>query len=104
MQAARVFFAGRDQPDDVSGADVIVVAADEGNKWGELIRVRAPNSVVVVVGAPEEICEATLFARARIIGVSDQSEADAVVDAVVNDLDKEFEAVVRCEGERGIEG
>src|SRR5436190_821407 len=59
---------------------------------------------VVVVGSPEAVCEATLFPRARIIGVTDQQEADAVVDAVVNDLGKEFDAVVRCEGERGIDG
>ena len=30
--------------------------------------------------------------------------ADAVIDAVVNDLDTLLESVVRCEGERGIDG
>src|SRR5436305_8916258 len=105
MGTARVYFAGRDEPDEISGADVVVVAADDGREWAEQIRDRAPNAVVVVVGgSPNEICETTLFPRARIIGVADQNEADEVVDAVVNDLGKQFEAVARCEGERGIDG
>jgi hypothetical protein len=105
MRQARVFVAARDAPDEVSGADVVVVLADDGGKWGEVVRDRAPNAVVVVVGgSPESICQTTLFPRARIIGVGDQAEADAVVDAIVNDLDTHFESVVRCEGERGIEG
>jgi hypothetical protein len=104
MRQARVFFAGRDAPDEVSGADVVVVTASDGDQWAEVIRDRAPNAVVVVVGGtPHHVCETTLFPRARIIGVSDDSEADAVVDAIVNDLDKEFETIVRCQGERGIE-
>jgi hypothetical protein len=105
MRQARVFVAARDAPDEVSGADVVVVPADDGREWGEVVRDRAPNAVVVVIGgSPEPICQTTLFPRARIIGVGDQAEADAVVDAIVNDLDKRFESVVRCEGERGIEG
>ena len=105
MRHARVFRAGRDSPDEISGADVVVVAASGHDEWGERIRVRAPNSVVVVVGgSPQAICEATLFPRARIIGVQEEVQADAVVEAVVNDLEEEFDAVVRCEGERGIEG
>jgi uncharacterized Rossmann fold enzyme len=105
MRRARVFVAGRDAPDEVSGADVVVVQADDSEEWGEVVRDRAPNSVVVVIGgSPETICQTTLFPRARIIGVGDQAEADVVIDAVVNDLDKQVESVVRCEGERGIEG
>jgi uncharacterized Rossmann fold enzyme len=105
IRRARVFVAGRDAPDEVSGADVVVLQANDGEQWGEAVRDRAPNAVVVVVGgSPEQICETTLFPRARIIGVADQAEADAVIDAVVNDLDTELESVVRCEGERGIDG
>jgi malate/lactate dehydrogenase len=107
VTAARVFDVVRDagNPDEISGADVVVVPAENSDDWGEVIRVRAPNSIVVVVGeSPEAICETTLFPRARIIGVSSAKEAAVVVDAVVNDLDKEVEGVVRCEGERGIEG
>ena len=104
MPGARVFVAGSDAPDEISGADVVVVQAEQSGEWGEQIRVRAPNAVVVVVGdSPQNICEATLFPRARIIGVADQSEADAVVGAIVNDERTEFESIVRCEGERGIE-
>jgi hypothetical protein len=104
MRQARVFSAGRDAPDEISGADVVVVAASDGDHWAEQIRDRAPNAVVVVVGgSPETVCEVTLFPRARIIGVADEAEADAVVDAVVADRGTEFESVVRCEGERGIE-
>jgi hypothetical protein len=102
---SRVFVAGRDEPDEISGADVVVVAAEKGGALAESIRDRAPNAVVVVVGgSPQEICETTLFPRARIIGVADDGEADAVVDAIVNDRDEELETVVRCEGERGIDG
>lgn len=103
MRRARVVDLGSAAVDDVSGADVVVVSADEGEKWGTLIRDRAPNAVVVVhSGSPQPICEATLFPRARIIGVADATAAAAVVEAVVNDLDKEIEVVARCQGERGI--
>jgi hypothetical protein len=91
-------------PDEVSGADVVVVRAEDGDRGGELVRDRAPNAGVVVVGAsPHEMCEATLFPRARIIGVKDDSEVGPVVDAVVYDRGDEFETIVRCQGERGLE-
>ena len=91
-------------PEDVSGADVVVVRAEDGDKWGELVRDRAPNAVVVVVGdSPHEMCEATLFPRARIIGVKDDSEVGPVVDSVVYDRGDEFQTIVRCQGERGLE-
>jgi malate/lactate dehydrogenase len=35
--------------------------------------------------------------------VADEAEADAVVDAIVADRGTEFESIVRCEGERGIQ-
>jgi hypothetical protein len=90
-------------PDEVSGADVVIVRADDGAKWGELVRDRAPNAVVIVVGdSPHEMCEATLFPRARIIGVNDDSEVGPVVDAVIYDRRSEFKTIVRCQGERGL--
>jgi malate/lactate dehydrogenase len=105
MRQARVFTAGRDEPDEISGADVVVVSAEDGDALAETIRDRAPNAVVVVVGgSPHHVCETTLFPRARIIGVASDDEASVVVDAVVNDLDKEVEAIARCQGERGIDG
>jgi hypothetical protein len=69
-----------------------------------LVRDRAPNSVVIVVGSsPHEMCEATLFPRARIIGVLEVNEVAPVVDAVVYDRGQQFETIVRCQGERGLE-
>jgi malate/lactate dehydrogenase len=91
-------------PDEISGADVVVVRASDGDKWGELVRDRAPNAVVIVIGdSPHAMCEATLFPRARIIGVADDSEVGPVVDAIVYDRESEFETIVRCQGERGLE-
>jgi hypothetical protein len=106
MRTLRVFDVDRDagNPDDISGADVVVVRADAGDDWIERIRVRAPNAVVVVVGgSPEAVCEGTMFPRARIIGV-DEGTLERVLEAIVEDDETEFESVVRCEGERGIEG
>jgi hypothetical protein len=91
-------------PEEVSGADVVVVRAEDGDKWGDIVRDRAPNAVVVVVGdSPHEMCEATLFPRARIIGVASDDEVAAVIDAVVYDRGDQFETIVRCQGERGLE-
>lgn len=91
-------------PEEVSGADVVIVRAEDGDKWGDVVRDRAPNAVVIVIGdSPHEMCEATLFPRARIIGVQDDGEVAAVVDAVVYDRGAEFETIVRCQGERGLE-
>ncbi|HEX4719536.1 MAG TPA: hypothetical protein VH300_13465 [Thermoleophilaceae bacterium] len=106
MRQARVFVTERDagNPDEISGADVVVVPAADSEQWADQVRDRAPNAVVVVVGgSPHVMCEATLFPRARIIGVEDQSEADAVVDTIVAGEEREFETIVRCQGERGIE-
>jgi hypothetical protein len=91
-------------PEEVSGADVVVVRTEDGDKWGELVRDRAPNAVVIVIGdSPHEMCETTLFPRARIIGVKEDSEVAPIVDAVVYDRGAEFETIVRCQGERGLE-
>jgi hypothetical protein len=91
-------------PEEVSGADVVVVRAEDGDRWGEVVRDRAPNAVVIVIGeSPHEMCEATLFPRARIIGVNDDSEVAAIVDAVIYDRGDRFETIVRCQGERNLE-
>jgi hypothetical protein len=88
--------------DELSGADVVVVAGHADGLF-DAIRDRAPNSVVVVVGeSPQPACEATLFPRARILGVEAAQVSD-VVGAVVFDRDARFTAVARCQGERGIE-
>jgi hypothetical protein len=106
MRQARVFVTERDagNPDEISGADVVVVAAADSEQWAEQVRDRAPNAVVVVVGgSPHVMCETTLFPRARIIGVEDQAQADAVVETIVAGEEREFETIVRCQGERGID-
>ena len=91
-------------PEEVSGADVVVVRAEDGDKWGVLVRDRAPNAVVIVVGdSPHEMCEATLFPRARIIGVREESEIAGVIDAILYDRGEKFETIVRCQGERGLD-
>lgn len=89
--------------DEISGADVVVIGAPSDAAL-EAIRDRAPSSVVVVVGeSPQRACEATLFPRARIIGIEHSGELGAVVDSVVFDRGETFTAVARCLGERGIE-
>jgi hypothetical protein len=89
--------------DEISGADVVVLAGPADGAF-EAIRDRAPNAVVVVVGeSPQPVCEATLFPRARILGVEADVVGD-VVDAIVFDRNAAFTAVARCEGERGIDG
>ena len=106
MRGVRVFMTQRDagNPDAISGADVVVVPAEESERWAEQVRDRAPNAVVVVVGgSPHVMCETTLFPRARIIGVADEAQANAVVDTIVAGEEREFETIVRCQGERGIE-
>ena len=91
-------------PDEISGADIVVVASEHADRLAHDIRDRAPNAVVVVVGgSPHVVCELTLFPRARIVGVETDAEAAAVVDSVVYDRGAEFETIVRCQGERGIE-
>jgi hypothetical protein len=60
--------------------------------------------VLIIAGdGIKTACETTLFPRARIIGAGDE-DAGALVEAVVFDRRTEFRAVVRCEGERGIDG
>jgi hypothetical protein len=106
MRQARIFDTERDagRPDEVSGADVVVVKAEESDEWGELVRDRAPNAVVIVIGgSPHTICETTLFPRARIIGVEDRAKADAIVETIASGAERVFETVVRCQGERGLE-
>ena len=106
MRKPRVFDTERDggQPDEISGADVVVVPAEDSDRWGELVRDRAPNAVVLVIGgSPHAMCESTLFPRARIIGVEERAQADAIVETIAAGEEREFETVVRCLGERGLE-
>jgi hypothetical protein len=94
--------AGRDE---LSGADVVVLEGEGDGPLHELVRDRAPSAIVLVVGAsPQPVCEATLFPRGRIIGVeADPALVSRVIDSIVFDRGEEFETVVRCQGERGID-
>src|SRR5436853_2105490 len=73
--------------DAISGSDVVVLAEPRDELFGD-IRERAPNAVVVSVGhSPAAVCEATLFPRARIIGVGDEAAAADLIAAIVLDRD-----------------
>src|SRR3954470_11471320 len=101
MRLARIFDTTRavEDPDEVSGADVVVVAAEESDKWAELVRDRAPNAVVVVVGgSPPVMCGTRPVPPARAIGVEDRDEPRAVVETIASGTEGEFETVVRCQG------
>jgi len=89
---------------DISGSDVVVLA-DGGDAVLAALRDRAPNAVALVAGEGiKTACETTLFPRSRIIGVASDAEAVVeVVDAIVLDRETEFTAIVRCQGERGID-
>jgi hypothetical protein len=91
--------------DDLSGSDVVVLA-EPGEELFDDIRVRAPNAVVVAVGlSPRPVCEATLFPRARIVGVGGDTDYVAqAIDSIVLDRGRVFDCVVRLEGERGVDG
>lgn len=89
--------------DDLSGADVVVLAGD-----GDLedVRTRAPAAVLVVAGEDvEERCqqvyEATLFPRARIIGVPDPQRVHAAVESILLEREEEHEVVAMSDGAFG---
>jgi hypothetical protein len=90
--------------EDLSGALVVVLTEPAEELWDD-IRNRAPAAVVIVAGeSPQPVCEATLFPRGRIIGVeADPALVSRVIDSIVFDRGEEFETVVRCQGERGID-
>jgi hypothetical protein len=89
---------------DISGSAVVVLV-EGGEDVLTALRDRAPNAVAVVAGdGIRTACETTLFPRSRIIGVEPEPEAVVgVVDAILLDRREEFTAIVRCQGERGIE-
>jgi hypothetical protein len=87
--------------EDLRGADVVVLAGD--GDFSEIARC-APASALVVAGdGVEERCreaiEATLFPRARIIGVADAAQVDAAVESIVLERDDPHNVVALKEGE-----
>ena len=86
--------------EDLHGASVVVVG---GETDLDELRRRAPAAVVLVTGGElEKRCQAaygaTLFPRARIIGVADPA---AAAESIVFELDREHEVVAMADGEFG---
>ena len=85
---------------DVGGADVVVLA---GEADLDRIKHRAPAAVLLIPGERvEERCkeayEATLFPRARIIGVTDPA---AAAESIVFERGDEHEVTAMVNGEFG---
>ena len=87
--------------EDLRGADVVVLAGD--GDFTEIARA-APAAALVVAGdAVEERCkeaiEATLFPRARVIGVTDAGQVEAAVESIVLERDDPHDVVALNDGE-----
>jgi hypothetical protein len=86
--------------EDLHGASVVVVGGETDlHAVGRL----APAAVVLVTGGEletrcKEAYGATLFPRARIIGVADPASA---AESIVFDLDREHEVVAMADDEFG---
>jgi anthranilate phosphoribosyltransferase len=86
--------------ESLSGANVVVLGGD-----GDLEEVRtcAPAAVVVVIGDAvsercQEVYEATLFPRARIIGLTEPGRAASAVEAILLERDEEHGVVAMSDG------
>jgi hypothetical protein len=89
-----------DVSDDPRGADVVVLA---GEADLAAVRERAPAAVVLVAGDDlerrcQEAYEATLFPRARIIGVASPAGA---AESIVFERGDEHEVVAMADGAFG---
>lgn len=87
--------------EDLSGADVVVVAGD-GDP--DAIRRSAPAAVLIVTGERvEERCralaEATVFPPARIVGVADPARIGAAVESILFERDDEHEVIAIGDGQ-----
>jgi hypothetical protein len=92
-----------DVGEDLHGADVVVLA-DEGDLAA--VARSAPAAALVVTGGDVEnrcqkVLEATLFPRARIVGVSDAARLDAVLESIVLERDDQHEVVAMSDGRFG---
>ena len=100
VEIAHTLAAYTEVTEDVSGADVVVLAGED--RLDE-IRERAPAATVIVAGDRlEERCrlvyEATLFPRARIFGAAGDA-APAAAESVVFERDEEHEVVAMIHDE-----
>ena len=86
--------------ESLSGASVVLLAGD-GDL--EAVRTHAPAAILVVTGDGvaercQQVYEATLFPRARIIGIADPERAAAAVEAILLERDEEHEVVAMSDG------
>jgi hypothetical protein len=88
---------------DVRGADVVVLGGD-----GDLAEIArsAPAAAVIVAGnGIEERCqatyEATLFPRARIIGIADAGRVGAAIESIVLESDDAHDVIAMRDGSFG---
>src|SRR5687768_5203277 len=84
-----------DVGDDLSGANVVLLTGEDDL---DALRTRAPAAVVVVTGDDvaercQQVYEATLFPRARIVGVTDPERVAAVIEAILLEREEEHEVI-----------
>jgi hypothetical protein len=89
--------------EDVHGADVVVLAEETDLA---VVARSAPAAALVVTGDDvENRCrrsfEHTLFPRARIVGVADPSELEAVLESIVLERDDQHEVIAMSDGRFG---
>ena len=89
-----------DVGDDLRGADVVVLGAEADYT---AVSRSAPAAALVITGDRiEDRCteavEATLFPRARIVGVPDPASVTAVVESIVLERDDTHEVVAMDDG------
>ncbi len=103
VQIARELARYADVGEDVRGADVVVLAGD-----GDLAAIRelAPAAAVLVTADPvakrcEEVYSATLFPRARVIGIPDSTAVTAAAESIVFERGDAHEVIAMSDGKFG---
>jgi len=90
--------------DDFRGVDVVVVTDDNADLAA--VARSAPAAALVVTGGNleercEQVCAATLFPRARIVGIPDEDRVSAAIESIVLERDDEHEIVALSDGKFG---
>jgi hypothetical protein len=93
-----------DVGNDVRGADVVVVVAGEG----DLARISrsAPAAALLMAGDNlearcQQAYEATLFPRARIVGIADAARLGAAIESIVLERDDAHDVIAMRDGKFG---
>ena len=92
-----------DVGEDIHGADVVVLAEEADL---DLVARSAPAAALVVTGDDVEdrcqrVLEQTLFPRARIVGVPDPGQLEAVVESIVLARDEQHDVIAMIDGRFG---